>query len=111
MKGLYKDVYRKLMAASLTLSMVLSSPMAVGADTENQAKKDETVYIFTDPSGNRKEMLVNEHLSGEGSGAVEDDTTLEDIRNLKGDETFDENGEKDHLGCRGRGHLLSGNDR
>ena len=94
MKGLYKDVYRKLMAASLTLSMVLSSPMAVGADTENQAKKDETVYIFTDPSGNRKEMLVNEHLSGEGSGAVEDDTTLEDIRNLKGDETFDENGEK-----------------
>ncbi|MCI8306978.1 MAG: hypothetical protein HFH14_02900 [Lachnospiraceae bacterium] len=50
--------------------------------------KDETVYVVMDNNGNAVSVLVNDVLKNIGSGDVRDVSELEDIYNLKGDETF-----------------------
>lgn len=52
------------------------------------AFKDETVYVKADASGNVDETTVTEWLKNPKKGSVSDYTTLKDIENVKGDETF-----------------------
>lgn len=57
------------------------------------ADKDETVYVFSDASGNTDHILVSSWLKNKDESAViRDETNLTDITNVKGDETFTQSG-------------------
>jgi putative membrane protein len=56
--------------------------------------KDETVYVIADSKGNAGKVIVEEWLKNkDGSATIEDKSDLDDITNVKGDETFTQNGE------------------
>ena len=65
MKRLYQNAFRKLMAAGMAVGMVLGSAGMAGA--ESAASKEETVYIFTDASGNQTKVLVSDWLKNSAS--------------------------------------------
>lgn len=63
--------------------------------TEKDVDKDETVYVFAKANGDVDNILVNETLKNrDKSATIEDTTDLKDIVNVKGDETFTQNGNK-----------------
>lgn len=63
--------------------------------SENAVNKEETVYVMTDAAGNTEQTIVVDHLfNPEGKDMLLDETTLTDIKNVKGDETFTQNGSK-----------------
>ena len=58
------------------------------------AAKEETVYIFTDAYGTQRDITVSNWLKNPDKKAkLEDYSSLQKIENVKGDETFDQNGE------------------
>ena len=62
---------------------------------EKEVDKDETVYVFAKANGDVNNILVNETLKNrDKSDKIEDTTDLKDIVNVKGDETFTQNGNK-----------------
>ena len=62
---------------------------------EKDVDKDETVYVFAKANGDVDNILVNETLKNrDKSDEIEDTTDLKDIVNVKGDETFTQNGNK-----------------
>ena len=62
---------------------------------EKDVDKDETVYVFAKANGEVDNILVNETLKNrDKSATIEDTTDLKDIVNVKGDETFTQNGNK-----------------
>lgn len=59
------------------------------ADSSGTQAKEETVYVFTNASGEQTSVLVNEKLKNiSDTDVIEDLTTLTDIENLTGDETY-----------------------
>lgn len=57
--------------------------------------KDETVYIIADSKGQSGKVIVEEWLKNrDGAATIEDVSDLEDITNIKGDETFTKDGDK-----------------
>ena len=63
--------------------------------TEKDVDKDETVYVFAKANGDVDNILVNETLKNrDKSDKIEDTTDLKDIVNVKGNETFTQNGNK-----------------
>lgn len=57
--------------------------------------KDETVYIISDAKGNSGKVIVEEWLKNkDGADTIEDVSDLEGITNIKGDETFTQDGDK-----------------
>ncbi|MDD6037319.1 MAG: hypothetical protein PUD20_00750, partial [bacterium] len=57
--------------------------------------KDETVYIIADAKGNSGKVIVEEWLKNpKKEDTLEDVSELKDITNIKGYETFTQNGEK-----------------
>lgn len=62
---------------------------------EKDVDKDETVYVFAKANGDVDNILVNETLKNrDKSDKIDDTTDLKDIVNVKGDETFTQNGNK-----------------
>ena len=62
---------------------------------EKDVDKNETVYVFAKANGDVDNILVNETLKNrDKSDKIEDTTDLKDIVNVKGDETFTQNGNK-----------------
>lgn len=58
----------------------------------NTEGKDETVYVITDASGEKQNVIVSDWLkNGSSSDIIKDYTTLKDIVNVKGDETYSTN--------------------
>ncbi len=56
--------------------------------------KEETVYLMSDASGNVDNTIVVNHLyNKDGKDTIEDSSSLSDIENVKGDETFTQDGE------------------
>lgn len=67
----------------------------VKADSDVEAGKEETVYLISDADGTVNKTIVSDWLKNADSSAVlEDVSDLEDIENVKGDETFTQSGEK-----------------
>lgn len=63
-------------------------------DADAQIQKEETVYIVQNPSGKPEEIIVSDWLRGvTADGTVEDISELDDIENVKGDETFSQSGD------------------
>ncbi len=59
------------------------------------ADKEETVYVIADANGNAEQTIVSEWLKNpEGKATIEDKSGLKDIENVKGDETFTQDGDK-----------------
>lgn len=59
------------------------------SDSET-ADKEETVYAKADTAGKVKTTTVTEWLKNPEKGTVSDTSELEDIKNIKGDETWEE---------------------
>lgn len=59
-------------------------------ETDGALFKDEAVYVKADASGAVTETTVTEWLKNLGQGEVTDSSELEEIKNIKGDETFTE---------------------
>ncbi len=71
------------------LTEVISKSVNAGGDSDSA--KDETVYIMADASGSDKEVIVSEWLKNpEGAAEITDESTLEDIENVKGYEDYEE---------------------
>ena len=63
-----------------------------GAD---DTTKDETVYVISDAKGQPGKVIVEEWLKNrDGAAVIEDVSDLNGITNIKGDETFTQDGEK-----------------
>lgn len=57
--------------------------------------KDETVYVISDAKGQSGKVIVEEWLKNrDGAATIEDVSDLKGITNIKGDETFTQNGDK-----------------
>ena len=78
------------------LAAALSAAVKGNSDGEESgdAEKEETVYVFTDASGKQKSMTVSNWLKNKsGADKLYDNSALQNIENVKGDETFTQNGE------------------
>ena len=63
--------------------------------SEKEIGKEETVYVLADSTGKERKVIVSDHLiNDENKDTIEDASTLKDIVNLKGDETFKQDGSK-----------------
>ena len=59
------------------------------------AAKEETVYIFTDAYGKQRDITVSNWLKNpDRKSTLEDVSSLREIENVKGDETFEQKGDK-----------------
>ena len=58
--------------------------------------KDETVYVIADADGSAKRIIVSDWIkNAPGSASIRDKTEMEDVTNVKGDESYTMNG--DHM--------------
>lgn len=63
--------------------------------SEKEIGKEETVYVLADSTGKERKVIVSDHLiNDENKDTIEDASTLKDIENVKGDETFKQDGSK-----------------
>ena len=86
---LRKIVCAAAVCAMLSPAAAYAADQSDGGQTANAVRKEETVYIFTDATGKSTEVLVNDRLkNSSGEDVIEDVSTLSDIENVKGDETF-----------------------
>lgn len=65
--------------------------------------KEESVYVKVDASGNVKKTTVSEWLKNPEKGTVSDTSELKDIKNVKGDETF-ETGSNNNVSWKSEGN-------
>jgi len=64
-------------------------------ETKNQDGKEETVYLITDANGKVKQTIVSSWLkNGSGKAEIKDVTSATDLENVKGNETFTQNGKQ-----------------
>ena len=64
------------------------------ATKETEIGKEETIYILADASGVVEDVTVSNWLKTAGlTGSIEDVSGLTDIKNVKGEETFTQDGE------------------
>ena len=85
-------IKRKLTASlAVGMSVMMSAVPVLAADQE-VVYKDETVYVNTDALGNTDAITVSNWLKNSGSisGNLTDQSTLQNIKNIKGEETFQE---------------------
>lgn len=62
---------------------------------DNDADKDESVYLISDANGNVNKTIVVDHLKNKDKKyTVEDASNLSDIENVKGKEKFTQSGDK-----------------
>ena len=77
--------------AAVALSAAMVAPMTANAAVE----KLESVYVNADAFGKPTSVTVSEQLKGAAqmTGTLKDKSSLTDIKNIKGDETFEQHGE------------------
>ncbi|MFR3484429.1 MAG: hypothetical protein ACLTXL_13600 [Clostridia bacterium] len=65
-------------------------------ETTGAVSKDETVYVIADADGSAKRIIVSDWIkNAPGSASIRDKTEMEDVTNVKGDESYTMNG--DHM--------------
>lgn len=82
-------------ATTTDAELDLTETIASGINVEEKdVYKDETVYVFADANGSTDSILVNEKLKNtDGAATLSDKTDLQDIVNVKGDETYTQDGD------------------
>ena len=84
------------LAVGMSVMMGAVPVFAAGTSSDADAVyKEETVYVNADATGTIDEVTVSNWLknSGSVSGSLTDASTLKDIKNVKGDETFTTSGD------------------
>ena len=80
-----------LMSAMMAVSMAVPVSAATKKDTKED--KSETVYVNANADGSVDKITVSDWLKNHnGSDTLEDFSNLENIKNVKGDETFTQSG-------------------
>lgn len=65
------------------------------SEEKEEAGKEETVYVVANADGSADNVIVSEWLKNkDGAATIEDVSDLKDIENVKGDESFTQDGEK-----------------
>lgn len=91
MKRNVRRIGKSIVSGLVITGLVLGNGAFIQAE---KVTKDESVYVNADSDGNVKKVTVSDWLKNAGvNGTVEDKSTLQDIVNVKGDETFEQNGE------------------
>lgn len=88
---------KKTCAVTLSAAMVLGLAATAGnvSYAATNVEKEETVYVNLDSDGTVDDVTVSNWLKNvTGTGDVQDISNLKDIKNVKGDETFTQNGDK-----------------
>ena len=78
------------------LTDVITKSLGLGTSTDAEdIDKEETVYIISDANGTVQDTIVDEWLKNpEGKDELTDVSRLSDIENVKGDESFTQDGTK-----------------
>lgn len=81
-------------AGKKELKKTLEKVLSVSEKVED-AGKEETVYVVANADGSTKNVIVSEWLKNKDSEeTLEDASDLKDIKNVKGEETFAQSGDK-----------------
>lgn len=84
-------VGKTIVSGLVVTSLVLGNGAFIQAET---VTKEESVYVNADADGNTEKITVSDWLKNAGiSGTLKDRSTLKDITNVKGDETFEQDGD------------------
>ena len=87
-----KEIKNKSVALA-TIVLMLGNSSCVFAD--NNISKDETVYSILDENGNVNRNIVSAWINSSSSlGTIHDVSTLSNIKNVKGDEKPEIDGDK-----------------
>ncbi len=82
---------KKICAVSLSAAMLLCTGMGNTALAADPVEKEETVYINAEADGTVDHVTVSDWLKNvSGKGELSDVSNLKDIKNVKGDETFEQ---------------------
>ena len=83
-------------AAGMAVVLGAGSVMAAGTGENNaEVEKEETVYVNTTAGGEVTNVTVSDWLKNSGDismGELQDASDLKDIKNVKGEETFSQDG-------------------
>lgn len=92
MKRNMKRMGQCAMSAALILSLLLSNSSFIEA---KKVSKQESVYVNAGADGSVSKITVADWLKGAAAvdGTIKDETNLQNIKNVKGDETFTQDGE------------------
>lgn len=92
MRKKIKRIKQCTISALLVLSMIICNSSFVEA---KKISKQESVYVNAGADGSVSKITVADWLQGSdaASGTISDSSTLQNITNVKGDETFTQNGE------------------
>lgn len=84
-------ISKTVISGLLVTSLVISNGAYANAQ---KISKDESVYVNADESGATTKITVSNWLKNAGiNGTINDESDLKDIQNVKGDETFTQNGD------------------
>jgi putative membrane protein len=84
-------ISKTVISGLLVTSLVVSNGAYANAQ---KISKDESVYVNADESGTTTKITVSNWLKNAGiNGTINDESDLKDIQNVKGDETFTQNGD------------------
>ena len=85
---------KKVVAASLATGMAIVMGTIPVLAADSSVSKQETVYVNASSSGTPQEITVSDWLKDSASaGNLSDVSELKGIKNVKGDETFEQDGE------------------
>ena len=94
-----RKIKRKIaasVAVGMSVMMGVTPAFAASGTSDSDVYKEETVYVNAKASGKTDKVTVSNWLknSGSVSGNLEDESTLSDIKNVKGDEKYTADGDK-----------------
>lgn len=85
-------ISKTVISGLLVTSLVVSNGTYAAAQ---KISKDESVFVNADESGATTKITVSNWLKNAGiQGTLQDETELKDIQNVKGEETFTQEGDK-----------------
>ena len=83
------------LAAGMAVVLSAGTVMAAAQTGDSSVQKEETVYVNTTADGEVTDVTVSDWLknAGDSSSDIKDSSDLTDIKNVKGDETFTQDGD------------------
>lgn len=75
-----------------------SSESSSSSDTKDKLTKEETVYVIADAEGNPDKVIVSDWVKNPGKlDKIEDKTSIDKVKNVKGDEKYTLNGDNMYI--------------
>lgn len=91
MKNMTERIGKTMISGLVITALILGNGAFIQAE---KVTKEESVYVNADASGTTTMVTVSDWLKNAGvNGTVSDRSTLKDITNVKGEETFSQSGD------------------